>query len=99
MIARIWHGRAAASDAAAYLEYVLSSGIPAYLAASGNLGAWVFRRLDDHTADFITLSFWESFDAIAAFTGDDIGAAKYFPDDEKYLLELESEATHYEAYQ
>jgi len=39
---------------------------------------------------FVTLSFWESRDAIVAFAGTDIEAAKYYPEDEKYLLEFES---------
>jgi len=44
MIARIWHGKTKASDAAAYLEYLFKSGVPAYRATSGNKGAWVLRR-------------------------------------------------------
>jgi len=58
MIARIWHGKTKASDAAAYLEYLFKSGIPAYRATSGNKGAWVLRRIDNDVAHFITLSFW-----------------------------------------
>ena len=38
---------------------------------------------------FITLSFWESQDAIAAFAGTDASVARYYPEDEQFLLELE----------
>ena len=40
--------------------------------------------------------FWESQDAIAAFAGTDSTAAKYYSEDEKYLLEFEPTVTHYE---
>jgi heme-degrading monooxygenase HmoA len=99
MIARIWHGRTKASDAEAYLHYLFESGIPAYRTTTGNRGAWVLRRTDSDAAHFITLSFWESRDAIVAFAGDDIGTAKYYAEDKKYLLELEPTVTHYELFQ
>ncbi len=99
MIARIWHGKTKASDAAPYLEYLFKSGIPAYRATNGNKGAWVLRRIENDVAHFITLSFWESRGAIAAFAGADIEVAKYYPDDEKYLLEFEPTVTHFELFQ
>ncbi|HZW94667.1 MAG TPA: hypothetical protein VFF64_17090 [Candidatus Eremiobacteraceae bacterium] len=99
MIARIWHGKTKASDAAAYLAYLFKSGIPAYRATRGNKGAWVLRRIDNDVAHFLTLSFWESREAIAAFAGSDIEVAKYYPEDEKYLLEFEPKVTHYELFQ
>jgi heme-degrading monooxygenase HmoA len=99
MIARIWHGKTKASDATAYLEYLFRSGIPAYRATRGNKGAWVLRRMDNGVAHFITLSFWESHDAIVAFAGADIAVAKYYPEDEKYLLEFEPTVMHYELFE
>ncbi len=98
MIARIWHGRTTASNADAYLDYLFKSGIPAYRKTIGNRGAWVLRRIDGDTAHFMTLSFWESRDAIVAFAGTDIEVAKYYAEDEKYLLEFEPTVTHYELF-
>ena len=98
MIARIWHGKTKASDADAYLDYLFESGIPAYRTTIGNRGAWVLRRMDGDTAHFITLSFWESRDAIVAFAGANIEIAKYYAEDEKYLLEFEPTVTHYELF-
>jgi len=99
MIARIWHGRTKASDARAYLEYLFQSGIPAYRATAGNQGAWVLRRIEGDVAHFITLSFWESPAAITAFAGVDPAAAKYYPEDERYLLEFEPTVTHYDIFE
>jgi heme-degrading monooxygenase HmoA len=98
MIARIWHGRTRASDAEAYLDYLFKTGIPGYRATKGNMGAWVLRRVEGDIAHFMTLSFWESQDAIAAFAGADVLVAKYYPEDEQFLLELEPTVTHYEMF-
>lgn len=99
MIARIWHGKTKTSDADVYLEYLFQSGIPSYRATAGNKGAWVLRRIDGDTAHFITLSFWESHEAIEAFAGVDTHIAKYYPEDKKYLLEFEPTVAHYELFQ
>ncbi|MGA8440881.1 MAG: antibiotic biosynthesis monooxygenase [Candidatus Sulfotelmatobacter sp.] len=99
MIARMWHGKTRVRDADAYLDYLFKSGIPAYRETMGNRGAWVLRRMEGDAAHFITLSFWESRDAIVAFAGADIEVAKYYPEDEKYLMELEPTVIHYELFQ
>jgi heme-degrading monooxygenase HmoA len=98
MIARIRHGRTKAGDATAYLKYLFESVVPTYRTSKGNRGGWVLRRVEGDVAHFITLSFWDSEDAIAAFTGADVDTAKYYPEDEKYLLEFEPKATHYELF-
>ena len=99
MTARMWHGRTKASDADLYLEYLFRSGIPDYRRTPGNCGAWVLRRMEGDSAHFITLTLWESHDAIKAFAGADIGRARYYPEDEKYLLELEPGVAHYEVFE
>lgn len=99
MIARIWHGKTNASNATAYLEYLFKTGMPAYRATTGNQGAWVLRRIDNDIAHFITLSFWESQEAVSVFAGPDIRVAKYFPEDKKYLLEFEPTVMHFEVFE
>jgi heme-degrading monooxygenase HmoA len=54
----------------------------------------MLRRDEGERTEFITLSLWESEDAIRAFAGDDIEAAVLYPDDERYLIG-ESTVTHY----
>jgi hypothetical protein len=39
---------------------------------------------------------WDSLDAIRAFAGPDVERAKYYPEDEAFLLELEPTVMHYE---
>ena len=46
--------------------------------------------------EIITLSFWESREAIHGFAGDDIEQAVFYPEDDRYLVERETTVTHYE---
>jgi heme-degrading monooxygenase HmoA len=96
MIARTWHGVTDAAQADEYLDYLNTTGIPEYKATQGNLGVYVLRRIEGRKAHFLVLTFWQSEEAIKRFAGPDIEIAKYYPEDEKYLLELEPTVTHYE---
>lgn len=96
MIARIWRGAVRADDAAAYAEYVQRTGIDGYRRTPGNRGAWLLSRTEGDRAEVITVSFWESRAAIEAFAGQDIGTAVFYPDDERFLIERDLTATHYE---
>ena len=99
MIARIWHGQTDTAKADAYLDILQRTGIPDYKATPGNLGAYILRREEGDVTHFITFTFWESMDAIKAFAGEDVEMAKYYPEDQDYLLEFEPTVTHYEVYQ
>jgi heme-degrading monooxygenase HmoA len=56
----------------------------------------VFRRVEQGRVHLLLTSFWESSKAIAKFAGPDIEKARYYPEDERYLIELEPTVTHYE---
>jgi hypothetical protein len=56
MIARIWSGAVRSTDADAYANYIREAGFAEYGQTSGNRGAWLLRRDDQGTTEFITLS-------------------------------------------
>jgi heme-degrading monooxygenase HmoA len=62
----------------------------------GNISVHILERQEGEVTHFITLTFWESLDAIRGFAGDDLEKAKYYPEDMDYLLEFEPGAVHYE---
>jgi heme-degrading monooxygenase HmoA len=99
MLARIWHGVTLAKKADEYLEYLNRSGIPDYLATPGNRGAYVLRRIEGDRAHFLTVSLWDSLESIKGFAGQDHERARYYPEDEKFLLEFEATVEHYEYYE
>jgi heme-degrading monooxygenase HmoA len=96
MIARIWHGITTEAQSEDYLEFLKQRAIPDYQGIQGNRGAYVLRRIEGELAHFLTLTFWESREAIQAFAGVDIEKAKYYPEDKGFLLEFEPTVTHYE---
>jgi heme-degrading monooxygenase HmoA len=96
MITRIWHGRTTAAKSAEYLNLMRTVAISDYRSIPGNKGAYALRRIEDDTAHFLMVTFWESEDAIRAFAGDDIRVAKYYDFDRSLLLELEPTSSHYE---
>src|SRR3954470_21156337 len=96
MIARIWRGAVAKADGDEYAQYIRDTGFSAYGRTPGNRGAWMLRRDDHGTTEFITLSLWDSIDAIRAFAGDDIDAAVLYPEDARYLIDGGSHIAHYD---
>jgi heme-degrading monooxygenase HmoA len=98
MIARTWHGRVPAEKAEDYHQFLLRTGVPDYRATPGNLGVLVFRRLEDGIEHFLLVSFWQSLEHIKAFAGADPERARYYPEDQSFLLEFEPTVMHYEVY-
>ena len=96
MIARLWRGRVATSDADDYVRYLQRTGIPDYEATPGNRGVRLLRRTVGNETYFLLLTFWDSYDAIRAFAGDDIERARYYPRDEAYLIDPEETVLHFD---
>ena len=96
MIARFWHGAVPADKAVAYAQYLQATVIPELQSTGGNKGVYVLRNIEDDIAHFVLISLWESLDSIRRFAGNEIERARYYPEDEDFLLELEPTVTHYE---
>lgn len=96
MIVRMWHGRVPTSKADTYREFTNRRAIPDYRSVKGNLSVYVLERSEGNVTHFITLTFWESLEAIKGFAGENVETAKYYPEDKDYLLEFEPSAVHYE---
>jgi heme-degrading monooxygenase HmoA len=96
MIVRMWHGRVPTTKAAAYRAFTNQRAIPDYQSVEGNISVHILERQEGEITHFITLTFWESLEAIKGFAGDDVEAAKYYPEDDDFLLEFEPTVVHYE---
>lgn len=96
-ILRRWASRIRTSDRAAYVEYIASTGVVDYLATEGNLGCQMLMRdLGDGSTEVTTLSWWTSMAAIRAFAGADVDRARYYPDDDRFLLEKPERVEHHD---
>src|SRR4051812_48194473 len=96
MIARIWRGAVARADGDEYEAYVDGTGFAAYGETPGNRGAWMLRRDRGDLTEFVTLSLWESLDAVKAFAGEDYDVAVLYPEDERFLVERDDTVAHYQ---
>lgn len=96
MIARMWQGRIRATDVDAYRGYIARTGLADYRSTPGNRGAEMLTRVDGEVGHVITLSFWDDLDSIRAFAGDDVTRARYYPEDERFLLEFPERVEHFE---
>ena len=99
MIARIWRGLTRREDQETYYDYLQKTGLKDYASVTGNHGVWVLRRVRGETAEFVLISLWDSYTAIRAFAGEEYEKAVYYPEDQKYLLDLPPDVDHYEVLQ
>jgi heme-degrading monooxygenase HmoA len=95
MIARVWQGAVREEDGDRYLAYLDETGVAECRATPGNRGVTVLRRVSDGRAEFVFTSYWESMEAVRAFAGSDVERARYYPEDERFLLELDPHVRHY----
>ena len=98
MIARIWHGRTSAKDYEPYTSFMKERAIPDYQQTDGFVKLSFLRRLEQEVAHFTLITYWENLEVIRNFAGHDYEKAKYYPEDEDYLLEFEEKVIHHEVF-
>jgi len=54
------------------------------------------REVDGGLTEFITFSLWDSYDAVRAFAGDDYTVARFYPEDDHYLVERDLSCHHWD---
>jgi heme-degrading monooxygenase HmoA len=71
MIARVWRGRTTRENADAYQELLGTTILPGIDRVSGYRGAELFRRYVGEEVEFMTVTRFDSLDAVREFAGDD----------------------------
>jgi heme-degrading monooxygenase HmoA len=56
----------------------------------------MLRRDLDEKTEFVMLTLWDSMDSIKAFAGEDPEKAVFYPEDDRFLIERDLTAAHYE---
>jgi|EndMetStandDraft_5_1072996.scaffolds.fasta_scaffold399229_1 hypothetical protein len=85
-IARIWRGRTIRDKADVYADYLYEEGIRPLEEKA--LGVQQFREDRETESEFVTVSYWESVEAMARFTGGDPIKIHHLPRDAEFLIEL-----------
>jgi heme-degrading monooxygenase HmoA len=97
MIVRVWRGRTSLAKAEAYKTFLRETAYPDYGEAKGNRGWMLLSRPDAQTVEFMFVSFWDSMQALAQYTGGEPERPKYYAEDRAALLELPDRVDHFEA--
>jgi hypothetical protein len=85
-IARIWRGRTTRANADEYARYLHEVGFKPLVEKA--LGAHMFREDREQETEFITISYWESIEAMSRFAGEDPTKIHHLPRDAEFLIEL-----------
>jgi heme-degrading monooxygenase HmoA len=85
-IARIWRGRTTRERADEYARYLYEQGIKPLEEKA--LGVQMFREDRANESEFVTISYWESVQAMSRFAGDDPTRIHHLERDAEFLIEL-----------
>ena len=88
-IVRIWRGRTPRERADEYEAYNYEAGIKPLLNKA--LGVQTLREDRENETEFMTISYWESVEAMSQFTGGDPTKIHHLERDEEFLIELPEE--------
>ncbi len=75
MVARCWSARGPVQRAAQYAEHLETHVLPELRDIAGYVGATLLQRDVHGEIEVVVITWWQSFDAIRAFAGDDVETA------------------------
>jgi hypothetical protein len=85
-IARIWRGRTTRARADEYQAYLDEHGIRPLEQKA--LGVQLFREDRADETEFVTISYWESVEAMSRFAGPDPRRIHHLARDPEFLIEV-----------
>ena len=85
-IARIWRGLTRRENADAYEAYYNEAGIKPLMEKA--LAVQSLREYRPAETEFMTISYWESVEAMSRFAGSDPRKIHHLPRDAEFLVEL-----------
>jgi heme-degrading monooxygenase HmoA len=97
MITRLWHGYTKPQDADTYQQLLLTQILPGIHRIAGYKGSYLLRRDCDDEVEFVTLTFWESLDAIREFAGADYERSVVPPEAARLLARHDERSVHYDS--
>ncbi len=98
MIVRMWHGMVEASKAQEYAEFMKERAVPDYSSVDGLKKLLFLKDVKADVAHFLLVTHWDSMEAVKKFAGENPEKAKYYPEDDDYLLEKEETSALYQVF-
>ncbi|WP_208749445.1 antibiotic biosynthesis monooxygenase [Flavobacterium zhairuonense] len=98
MIARIWHGKTKMEDYETYTKFLIETAIPDYEKTAGFVKLSFLRNIKNNEGHFTLITYWKNWEVIKNFAGENIEKAKYYPEDDAFLLEFEENVEHFDVF-
>jgi heme-degrading monooxygenase HmoA len=95
MIVREWRALATRANATAYIKFFGETVVP-ILTISGNRGARLMHREVADGVELVAMTLWDSLDAIRAFGGADVTAARVEPEAQALFIRFDDKVSLYE---
>jgi hypothetical protein len=96
MILRLWHAWTAAADADEYDRMLQNDILPGIHRIQGYKGCWVLRRAAGKEVEFVTITMWDSWQAIEQFAGKGRVSSVIDPRAARLLTRHDTTSEHYE---
>lgn len=96
MIGRLWHGWTTHENADAYESLLRRDVLPGIHRVPGYHGAYLLRRDAGPEVEFVTMTLFDSWDAVRAFAGADYEAAVVPPAARALLARFDARSVHYD---
>lgn len=96
MISRLWHGWTTRANANAYEQLLRAKVLPGIHRVNGYRGAYLLRRDAGTEVEFVTITFFESMDAVRAFAGEEYDVAVVPPEAQALLSRFDATSVHYD---
>ena len=97
-IMRTWHGEVPLEKADAYEKFMIERAAPDYGSVEGLQNLYFQRRDEGEISHFFLVTIWDSMDAIKKFAGEEPELAKYYAEDDAYLLSREKHTRMYDIF-
>jgi len=98
MVVRTWHGRTRLSDGDEYEAFMKERAAPDYGSVKGLKNLLFTRRNEADVSHFLLVTVWDSIDSVMKFAGENPEIAKYYPEDDDFLLEKEEYSHNYHVF-
>lgn len=95
-IVRVWSGHVPADQAEPFHEYLLANAVAEMRDIEGFREATVLHRADGDRVHITLMTTWADAEAIRRYAGAETGAARSYPDDERFGLVPDAHVDHFE---
>jgi heme-degrading monooxygenase HmoA len=97
MLARLWHGWTKPENADAYEALLRSEVLPGIeRRIAGFRGVYLLRNESGGEVEFVTVTLWDSLDAVREFAGEDYEVAVVPAEAQRVLSRYDARSMHYE---